>query len=166
MTMLRDVIPSEAKKQVKIGVMKKKLLEKIRNIILDLFKEKTVLIIVFGSYVKGDWTESSDIDILAIVKEPEKGLKRYKKIFDMFDEELMGKVDITILNETILKKPRGIIFDAIDTGEVIFDKNDFFKKLKNKLTDLKLKKVIEKKYCSGFPYWRINNAQEISRGLY
>jgi predicted nucleotidyltransferase len=54
----------------------KKILNKIKSMIPPDLKEKIKMLIVFGSRVKGEETEDSDLDILAIVDERSKELEQ------------------------------------------------------------------------------------------
>lgn len=43
------------------------VLEKVKNVSEQLFKEKLNKIILYGSYARGDNTEESDIDIMIVL---------------------------------------------------------------------------------------------------
>ena len=66
----------------------KKLLEDIKERLWNIFKKELTHIILYGSYVRGDYDEESDIDIMVLVKDKE--LKKYnEKIIDL-------EIDMTI----------------------------------------------------------------------
>jgi len=54
-----------------------KLLPEIEKSIKELFGEKVVKIILFGSYVRGDYNNESDVDIMVVVDDED--LRYYKK---------------------------------------------------------------------------------------
>ncbi|NCS89720.1 MAG: hypothetical protein AUK34_00625 [Ignavibacteria bacterium CG2_30_36_16] len=53
------------------------LLPEIEKRIRELFGEKVLKIILFGSYARGDYNEDSDVDIMVIVDDED--LRYYKK---------------------------------------------------------------------------------------
>ena len=54
----------------------KKILNKIKSMISPDLKEKIKMLVVFGSRAKGEETEDSDLDILAVVDEKSKELEQ------------------------------------------------------------------------------------------
>ena len=44
-----------------------RLLQKYSNTIVDLSDKKIQIVILFGSVARGDWTQDSDVDLLAVV---------------------------------------------------------------------------------------------------
>ena len=66
----------------------KTLLEEIKEGLGNIFENKLARIILYGSYLKGDYDEESDIDIMALVEDREP--KKYnEKIIDL-------EIDLTI----------------------------------------------------------------------
>lgn len=51
-----------------------RLLQKYTRDIIDLSNKKIQMVILFGSVARGEWTKSSDIDILAVVSEKDKDI--------------------------------------------------------------------------------------------
>lgn len=48
-----------------------RLLKKYTDSIIDLSNKRIQLVVLFGSVARGDWTKSSDIDLLAVVPDKE-----------------------------------------------------------------------------------------------
>lgn len=51
-----------------------RLLQKYTQEIVNLSNKKIQLVILFGSVARGEWTKGSDIDILAVASEKDKGI--------------------------------------------------------------------------------------------
>lgn len=144
----------------------KKDLGKLVKLLKDFYKDNLIAIILFGSLPKGEWTLSSDIDILIVLKDAPSGLKRYKNILDVVScHDLKYNYDITILPLSAFKFPRGILFDIAKTGISLYDTTFIFDKMKERVEYLQNKGAIEEKTSNGFTYWRIHDAGEISGGL-
>jgi predicted nucleotidyltransferase len=72
----------------------KKSLQKIGNALKRQYPERIVSIYAFGSRVRGDYREGSDIDLLIVVKDKEPGIE--KDIIDLIvEEEIKGGVSFT-----------------------------------------------------------------------
>jgi predicted nucleotidyltransferase len=68
---------------------------KVKNIIgNDLDK-----VIVYGSYARGDYHKSSDIDIMILTHLPEENIREYEnKLYDLaFDFQMEYLVDISVM---------------------------------------------------------------------
>ena len=64
-----------------------KLLKKIVIIYRDIYRQDLCDIYLYGSYARGDYTNESDIDIVAIVKgERQKIQDQLKKIWDIVSD--------------------------------------------------------------------------------
>lgn len=74
------------------------LLKKIRDIKLEIQEEYNIEELgLFGSYVRGEATENSDIDILVKFKsEARFGLVTYCELENLFTEKLGKKVDLVM----------------------------------------------------------------------
>ncbi len=81
-------------------------------------KEENVLAAyLFGSYLRGDQTSRSDIDIAILLHEfPKKSLKYYLHLINILTEMLGDDVDLTILNFA----PPLLKFQIIKNGKVIY----------------------------------------------
>lgn len=63
----------------------RKALERIRDRLRERFPERVLYIYAFGSRVRGDHGEWSDLDVLVVVKD--KDIEIEKKIIDIFSDE-------------------------------------------------------------------------------
>lgn len=87
---------------------------------LDVIK-----IILFGSYVTGNPTKDSDLDLLVIVNTKEKGVKRYAMVSELLEPRKIP-IDIIVKTPAELKK-RETMFDPFirsifKTGKVLYEK--------------------------------------------
>ncbi len=71
-----------------------RLLPEIEKRIRELFGEKVLKIILFGSYARGDYNEESDIDIMVIVDD--ENLESYKKKRTVLTNYYLDKEDILL----------------------------------------------------------------------
>lgn len=64
-----------------------KFLERIKDFLQAFYKENLLAAVIFGSAARGDFSQSSDLDILIILKESPDSLgKRIDKFMEMFTE--------------------------------------------------------------------------------
>ncbi|MDA8053526.1 MAG: nucleotidyltransferase domain-containing protein [Deltaproteobacteria bacterium] len=134
--------------------------------IKDLYKDNLIAVILFGSYAKNRWTASSDIDMLIILENAPIGLKRYESYFDsVIKRRFVNNYDVTILPVSAFNVPRGLMFDIAESGIALYDPQNIFNKIKEKVAEWLVSRVIEKKSSGGHFYWRINDARKVSGGL-
>ena len=62
----------------------------------EIFSEKLVSVILFGSYARGDFDEESDIDILIIADLPSSALAEYRKQIDHLCGTLLLEYGVVI----------------------------------------------------------------------
>ena len=94
----------------------------VENLIENLDVEK---IILFGSYVKGKYTEDSDIDLLIMLNTRKKGIERYAMVSKLLEPRTIP-MDIIIKTRAELKK-REKYFDPFIkniqmSGKVLYEK--------------------------------------------
>ena len=91
-----------------------KIVEELKNILAE--EENILFAYVFGSYAKGDFHNSSDIDIALYLKEDsfDYYLEIVKKLQSLFDKE----IDMVILNRV---KNLFLIEDIINNSVVLKD---------------------------------------------
>lgn len=133
--------------------MKRSILEGYRravDIIVEALKdslgEKLVSIILYGSTARGDVSEYSDIDLLIVLESlPESRLERLK-IFDEVEKRcerelrsLENEYGLKIFFSPILKtvdeawKITPLYLDMVEDGIILFDRDDFMKKIMDKV---------------------------------
>ncbi len=144
----------------------------------NFYKDNLLSFVIFGSVAKDKTNPFSDIDILIISKNLPKG--RAKRIFDFIENiekplkekiKKLRKKGYFIEISPLIKKPEeveygGFIYlDMIEDSIILFDKNNFFKKYLQKLSE-KLKKYGAKKiYKKGGYYWVIKEDVDIKTGI-
>ena len=133
--------------------MKRSILEGYRravDIIVEALKdslgEELVSIILYGSTARGDVSEYSDIDLLIVLESlPESRLERLK-IFDEVEKRcerelrsLENEYGLKIFFSPILKtvdeawKITPLYLDMVEDGIILFDRDDFMKKIMDKV---------------------------------
>ncbi len=99
-----------------------KKLEKNNNIIA---------VIIFGSYARGDFKRTSDLDVLIITNKNE----NFEKIEKELSEKFKMPVNIYSLTKEEFKENvkigNNIFLHIFKYGKVIFDKENIFNKMKN-----------------------------------
>ncbi|MDR1649269.1 MAG: nucleotidyltransferase domain-containing protein [Synergistaceae bacterium] len=69
-------------------------LAKVRKFAESLFGEKLEAVILFGSYVRGDYDEDSDVDIMIVADMDARELPSYRPQFSRFGTELDLMYDV------------------------------------------------------------------------
>lgn len=64
--------------------------------LMDIFKEKLLSVILYGSYARNENNEKSDIDIIAIIDMDKIELSKYRKIISKFANELDLEYEVLI----------------------------------------------------------------------
>jgi predicted nucleotidyltransferase len=82
------------------------------------------LIILFGSYARGEETPASDLDIMVILKEVHdrrKDMARLQKV--LFQQGI--RADVLVVSEELFKQwcdtPGSVYFEAAQEGKVLFN---------------------------------------------
>ena len=96
---------------MKINIARQKL-EKNKSYIYDHYNVKSMGI--FGSFVRGELTKNSDIDILVQLKKGHKGFFNYIRL-KFYLEELFGKEVDLVMKDAVKPRLKEKIF-----GEVIY----------------------------------------------
>ena len=116
--------------------MDKELIKKIKNDFKPISK-KTLGILLYGSYAKGDYNSRSDIDICIVAPN--------KDPYELFKETLSLKYDIKIF-ETM---PFFLKIEVIKNHEIILSKDpyelyEYFYKYRKIWNDQKQRQVVSK----------------------
>jgi len=141
------------------------ILEELDKLVRDHYKEDLISLIVFGSISRGTFREDSDIDLLIIANNLPNG--RIKRInhFMPVEEKMESLLKSLELNQmylsTIIKSPEEAIkgsplfLDMIEDGIILYDKDNFFKDILNKLKE-NLQKLGAKRIRVGnIWYWKL-----------
>ena len=83
------------------------------------------LIILFGSFARGDINEGSDIDILVVADFKEEFLDRIRKLMDLNTFGMpIEPVGYTLEEFKELKKVKNIfVLEAVEKGKVLYERN-------------------------------------------
>lgn len=88
-----------------LSVDKEKLIRELKKIAQRLKKEKNAeRVLLFGSFAKGNFTPSSDLDILIVVKRSDLPFIKRRDEFAPYFEHLPFDANILIYTEDELKK--------------------------------------------------------------
>ncbi|MEM4648788.1 MAG: nucleotidyltransferase domain-containing protein [Nitrososphaerota archaeon] len=126
--------------------------EELERYLSELGRELDLkLVILFGSLARGDWMESSDIDLLIVSDDlsddPAENFIRLKR----GRVEPHGYSARRFLEE--LEKPNLLILDALEYGERLVVDDEFMRVVENKREEVKRRYGL--KWVDGAWTWRI-----------
>lgn len=126
--------------------------EELERYLSELGRELDLkLVILFGSLARGDWMESSDIDLLIVSDDlsddPAENFIRLKR----GRVEPHGYNTRRFLEE--LEKPNLLILDALEYGERLVVDDEFMRVVENKREEVKRRYGL--KWVDGAWTWRI-----------
>ena len=105
---------------------------KIIEIIKNTVGADLVSIIIFGSFVRGEFTEKSDYDMLIVISDYEdvKCKKYWKEIKELVYEEFGRSIDAIFIEESALKDlTNPFTLDVLADGVVVYGKEVLDKKV-------------------------------------
>jgi hypothetical protein len=112
-----------------------KIISEIVEIIKNTIKDDLVSIILFGSFIRGEFDEKSDYDVLIVIRgyEDERCKKYWKRIRELVYEEFGRPVDVIFVEENALKDlTNPFNLDILADGKVAYGKEvldrDIFKR--------------------------------------
>ena len=71
-----------------------KILKEIRKVYEDVYGDKLVKVVLYGSYARGDYDNESDIDVVGIVRENRIDTQKFEKKLWVLTSEIDLKYDI------------------------------------------------------------------------
>ena len=96
------------------------------------------LVVLFGSYARGDYTESSDVDVLIVSdvfpKDPREGFRM------AFDPEEPKVMPVAMNTEVFLKKLRDgstFILEVLEDGKVLCSDEEFLKAVRETFSEVR-----------------------------
>ena len=96
------------------------------------------LVVLFGSYARGDYTESSDVDVLIVSdvfpKDPREGFRM------AFDPEEPKVMPVAMNTEVFLKKLRNgstFILEVLEDGKVLCDDEGFLRVVRETFSEVR-----------------------------
>jgi len=138
-----------------MGEKMETIMKNITKRIKHRFGEALLSIVLFGSIARGNFTESSDIDVLVIVQDlTDDWRARDKIVLELaeigFEYGRSVHITLTDINEIEFSIEHGspLVFELYDTNRIVFDKNEFFEMQMEKFND-NMKKWRAKKIREG-----------------
>ena len=105
------------------------MIYKIVNLLKNHFGEKLIALVVFGSYARGDFKESSDIDLFAIIEGlPQRHFERTTLISSLLTPNFSRRM--TVIAKTkreFLSAFPPLYLDLALDGKVAYDTDGFMK---------------------------------------
>ncbi len=144
------------------------LIEKVKDRIIEYYKERLITIALFGSVARDTFRPDSDIDILIIAEAlPEGRIKRAQEFDDHIEKNLLNdiyrlyKEGIPLRLSPLFKTPEEVrlgsplFLDMTEQVKILYDRDEFFKRYLQELQD-KLKKLGARKvFYKGGYYWEL-----------
>jgi len=129
------------------------LIEKIKN----SYNEHLLAIVLFGSAARGDFSQSSDIDLLLILKDSiaskrQRILDFYEKVGYEFESHFLSPI---ILTKKEMKQFSSFYVGILKDCQVIYDNGNIVRELIKLIDEKKQKKEIIEKELKGTTYWII-----------
>ena len=89
----------------KVNKKADKIVKEVKNLCLELFKDKLCDVYLYGSYARGDYDTESDIDILLTLNLTDKQIHSYFNSICHIGSILSLKYDITVsINAVSIKR--------------------------------------------------------------
>ncbi len=130
--------------------LQEKIINRLVKKILDYYGENLVTLAIYGSFARGEPNVNSDLDILIILERKSgipQEIRRFQENIESDVEkelqELYEKYGINMeLSPLILSKEGARYFnplylDMLDSVVILFDRDDFFKKILEKLCSMR-----------------------------
>jgi predicted nucleotidyltransferase len=117
--------------------MRNKLISELIDVFKQKFNQDLLSIVLFGSIVKGNFTNSSDIDVLVVCEAPIKDWRaRDKLILDLTEDielKFATPVHMILVNKDeishAIESVYPLMLEIYEANEIIYDKDNFFKKI-------------------------------------
>lgn len=121
------------------------------NELLDRYKKKLILrlVVLFGSRARGDYTDSSDIDVLVVADDLPKDPRESFAV--LRDINFINVHPIGLNTEIFLKKLReGSVFilEVLDEGKIMYADNEFQEQVMNIYKEVRSKYVRQERTWS------------------
>lgn len=94
-----------------------------------------LLVVVFGSYVRGEWTEYSDVDVLVVSRKLSSDAAENYGVLKRPGVDPIGYSPEAFLQE--IARPNLLVFDALEYGQVKAADREFLEKAINLFRETK-----------------------------
>ncbi|MEM2946105.1 MAG: nucleotidyltransferase domain-containing protein [Thermoproteota archaeon] len=126
--------------------------EKIEEFLRQVKRLRLKLVVLFGSYARGDFTEESDIDVCVVAEDlPENVFERrsLSGLYRVSGLRVVGYFPEEFLKE--LEKPNFFLHDVLEEGLILHHDESFLKSVMEKRDAVKKKLGLVKEHDG----WRI-----------
>lgn len=119
--------------------MSPEILQELRDLLKQKFNQDLLAIVLFGSIVKGNFTTTSDIDVLVVCETLTKDWRARDKMTLELTEDIELKYTTSIHMNLVSKEEISHAIDSIsplmleiyEANEIIYEKDNFFTQLLN-----------------------------------
>jgi predicted nucleotidyltransferase len=116
--------------------MSNQAIENFRERVIKRFKDEIVALILYGSFVRGEYSKYSDIDILIVTENKD---RIREGIYDIaYDVDLEHDVLLSLLFltpeevEALVRKGSPFIEDIILEGVILYDRDKTFERIRER----------------------------------
>lgn len=129
----------------RIGEPYRSLLGKLLNALLAHFGDNLVTLVVYGSVARGSARQDSDIDLLIVANALPRSRMERQDIFlkveknlepeinDLWEKGFYIDFSPIILSAEEARRIRPIYLDMVEDAVIIYDRDDFFRRVLNRL---------------------------------
>ena len=134
-------------------------LDNIVNCYKNYLGDHLISMVLFGSHARGDYKATSDYDLFIIAEElPSSPFQRVlfirKPLMGQFEQKFCIRAKTP---EEVLKDFPPLFLDIGLDGIVLFDRNDFFKKLQERIKNIIDQAGLQRKQAHKEFYWEWQN---------
>ena len=118
--------------------------------ILPAFGPDLCGVILYGSYARGEYRQSSDIDLLVVLNNK---IPIERDLYSRIPDTLIENRQVSAMIVNLPNNPRGIWLDVAIDGLVLFDKVGEVSRFLAKTRSLILNGEMKREIAHGIPYW-------------
>lgn len=133
-----------------------KIIEQLKDLCLDYYKERLLAVVVFGSVAKGIFSPVSDIDLLIILKNRKGNYKEYSEYYDNVESKISVRnlrVEINPIFKSIRELRIRTPYLWNTEFLILYDRDNFFREFLIKLQEFKEKFLVF--YTNPFDYIKV-----------
>ena len=116
--------------------MSNQAIENFRERVIERFQDEIVALILYGSFVRGEYSKYSDIDILIVTENKD---RVREGVYDIaYDVDLKYDVLLSLLFltpdevEALIRKGSPFIEDIILEGVILYDRDKTFERIRER----------------------------------